>query len=253
MKVSHSYVTPGEHEVTLTVTSGGKSDDFRFLAESTDPRLLSLRLNNGNPDDVTAFDARVTQDGTRISQSGGIFTLTDHEPFHRRSQRYQPPARTGRVPAQLRPQARLDRLGHHRPHHRDQQGLERYARQERQPDLRSDQQRRQDLQGGLQHRHHRYGLALGRAAFRRCGRQGDVLCRRQGRGQRRRLRSDAGLSLLGADGREPVRAKLRGQPAEHRHLRERRGCRRQLSAGRGREAARHPSPARSRRPVWTSG
>ena len=34
MKVSHSYATPGEHEVTLTVTSGGKSDDFHFLAES---------------------------------------------------------------------------------------------------------------------------------------------------------------------------------------------------------------------------
>ena len=81
MKVSHSYVKPGEHEVTLTVTSGGKSDDFRFLAESTDPRLLSLRLNNGNPDDVTAFDARVTQDGTKISQSGGIFTLTDENHF----------------------------------------------------------------------------------------------------------------------------------------------------------------------------
>ena len=81
MKVSHSYAKPGEHEVTLTVTSGGKSDDFRFLAESTDPRLLSLRLNNGNPDDVSAFDARVTQDGTRISQSGGIFTLTDKNYF----------------------------------------------------------------------------------------------------------------------------------------------------------------------------
>ena len=72
MKVSHSYVKPGEHEVTLTVTSGGKSDDFRFLAESTDPRLLSLRLNNGNPDDVSAFDARVTRTAPRSASPGGF-------------------------------------------------------------------------------------------------------------------------------------------------------------------------------------
>ena len=81
MKVSHSYVTPGEHEVTLTVTSGGKSDDFRFLAKSTDPRLLSLRLTDGNPDDASTFDAGVNQDGVKVSQPGGVFTLTDHNHF----------------------------------------------------------------------------------------------------------------------------------------------------------------------------
>ena len=252
MKVSHSYATPGEHEVTLTVTSGGKSDDFRFLAESTDPRLLSLRLNNGNPDDVTAFDARVTQDGTRISQSGGVFTLTDKNYFT------------------------VDRNDTNHLH-----GLDEFL-------LSFDLKRGStgsDTTGRIIGINKAWSISLDKSgsptfdltnsdgktykvvssaaitdtawhsvesALRRCGGQGDLLCRRQGRGQRRRLRSDAGLPLLGADGREPVRAKLRGQPAEHRHLRERRGCRRQLSPGRG-GSARHPSPARSRRSAWTSG
>ena len=74
----HAYDSPGDHEVVLTATRGGKSDTFTFTVQDPDPTLLSLRFGaGGQPDDTSSYDIPAEILGGGTSQENGSFHLTD--------------------------------------------------------------------------------------------------------------------------------------------------------------------------------
>ena len=75
--VTHDYAKPGDYNVTLTVTEGGKSDAFDLIAQDTDPTLLALRFPASGPDDISSHDLAIELLGKPAAQTAGSYTLTD--------------------------------------------------------------------------------------------------------------------------------------------------------------------------------
>ena len=75
--VTHDYATPGDYDVTLTVTHDGKTDVFEAVARDEDPTLLSLRFGKTGLEDVSSYDTPVVLRGPAIPQKEGQFHLDD--------------------------------------------------------------------------------------------------------------------------------------------------------------------------------